>query len=1100
MKKKKLLFALALFAAFVLAVCLSLLFGNHQESLTAGYVEDYDLIISEICTKNVSLIMDNDGKYPDYIEIFNHGETVNLKGVYLTDGKTDGPAFGDVLLPAGAYRLVFLGDELALSASGGDTIQLKDAAGRILAQTNTTALAEDEVMLYSEGRYLISTEASPGFSNDEVGLAAFREGKPAEAPKLLISELLTENVSSLPDDKGFFGDVAELYNCSDSTISLSGYCLSDNLGNRFRYHLPDMEIAAGEYLVVFCDGENYIGAEGELHANFGLAYGEELCLTDPLGNYVTLKVVHPGEDISLVLAEDGTYQEGAVSLGYPNDDTGAEAFAVSRVDENSPLMISEVLLSSAEVPFEGKIQDVVEIINRSDKKVSTAGWYLSDGGDPARYALPDRVLEPNECLILYCDDGDKEEYTGFSLSERDILRLMNPEYLYATPVACNGWEVCKSIQLNLTEGEQSYICGEISLGYENTRDNEGKYAENILPKGLRISEMMSANDSYLKGSYAKTSDWIELYNASDEDINLADYYLTDDAKELHQNVLPEQVLKAGEYCILLLSDDPENLIRGYPIIPFNLSSDGESIYLSNKTEIIDYVFLPSLPTDVSYGRGEDVAAFNTLSKPTPGSQNGSVAEISAQPFAVTPQGVYDDVEYVEIELQGKGDIYYTTNAARPNTYSELYTGPIKITKTTVIRAISVEEGKRASEILNLTYVVNEYDELPVACLVAEHNQLFSDTAGIMVQGLNVPADEEFPYHSANYWWASERRANLSLFELDGTGFSTNCGVKMFGGYSRALAKKSLAVFFRGSYGASSLDYALYGEEGLDSYESIVLRSCGQDSIRAMMRDPMVTSLVAKHTDVAVQKYKAVNLYINGRYWGIYYIREKINENYVAGNFNVSTEDVTVCMANGRSSAEYVALIDYVREHDLTKPECYEYMCSQVDIQQYMDYIIAEMWICNTDNGNIKFCKTREGKWKWIMYDVDYSFSSYSFNTVQDHLNPDGTGAGNNFSTTLIRGLLENPEFKDAFLRRMAWQMNTIWEEEALLAWINDFEAMIEKDMVKDCARWNRNYSSWQRDVEGIRIFARNRNKNMLAHIQWWFDLTTEEMVDYGFYA
>ena len=206
------------------------------------------------------------------------------------------------------------------------------------------------------------------------------------------------------------------------------------------------------------------------------------------------------------------------------------------------------------------------------------------------------------------------------------------------------------------------------------------------------------------------------------------------------------------------------------------------------------------------------------------------------------------------------------------------------------------------------------------------------------------------------------------------------------------------------------------------------------------------------------------------------------------------------MANGRSSAEYVALIDYVREHDLTKPECYEYMCSQVDIQQYMDYIIAEMWICNTDNGNIKFCKTREGKWKWIMYDVDYSFSSYSFNTVQDHLNPDGTGAGNNFSTTLIRGLLENPEFKDAFLRRMAWQMNTIWEEEALLAWINDFEAMIEKDMVKDCARWNRNYSSWQRDVEGIRIFARNRNKNMLAHIQWWFDLTTEEMVDYGFYA
>ena len=771
---------------------------------------------------------------------------------------------------------------------------------------------------------------------------------------------------------------------------------------------------------------------------------------------------------------------------------------MSRVNEQSPLLISEVLLSSAEVPFEGKIQDVVEIINRSDEMVSTEGWYLSDGGDPMKYALPVRELEPGECLILYCDDGDAEEFTGFSLSERDLLRLMGPDYLYAIPVACDGWEICKSIQLTASQSELSYTTGEISLGYENTPANEERYVESNLPVGLRISEMMSANDSYLKGAYAKTCDWIELYNASDEAINLADYYLTDDAKELRENALPEQLLEPGDYCVLLLSDDPENLIRGYPIIPFNLSSEGESIYLSSKTEIVDYVFLPSLPTDTSYGRADGVASFNTLSNVTPGSRNGSVAKLSAKPVAVTPQGVYDDVEYLEIELQGEGDIYYTTNVAKPNTYSNLYTGPIKITKTTVVRAICVEEGKKASEVLNLTYVVNEYDELPVACLVAEHNQLFSDTAGIMVQGLNVPEDEEFPYHSANYWWASERRANLSLFELDGTGFSTNCGIKMFGGYSRALAKKSLAVFFRGSYGASSLDYPLYGEEGLDSYESIVLRGCGQDSIRAMMRDPMVTSLVAKHTDVAVQKYKAVNLYINGRYWGIYYIREKINENYVAGNFNVSTDDVTVCMANGRSSAEYVDLIDYVRKNDLTKQECYDYMCSQVDIQQYMDYIIAEMWICNTDNGNIKFCKTREGKWKWIMYDVDYSFSSYTFNTVQDHLNPDGTGAGNNFSTTLIRGLLENPEFKDAFLRRMAWQMENIWEEEYLISWINDFEAMIEKDMVKDCARWNRNYTSWQRDVEGLRTFAKNRNRNMLAHIQWWFDLTTEEMVDYGF--
>ena len=310
MKKRKILFALALLVAFCLAVSLALLLDrNRQESVLADYVEDYDLIINEICTKNVSVIMDNSGKYPDYIEIYNHGDDVNLKGVYFTDGRNDSPAFGDVILPAGAYRLIFLGDDstgFALSASGGDTIQLKDAAGRILAQTNTTALSEDEVMLYSERKYIISKEASPGFSNDEEGIAAFRQGRPAEEPKVLISELLTENISSLPDEKGFFSDVAELYNNSEETVSLSGYCLSDNLSQRFRYRLPDIELGAGEYLLVYCDGGDYIGANGELHVNFGLAYGEELCLTDPMGDYVTLKVTHPGEDVSLSLQDDGT--------------------------------------------------------------------------------------------------------------------------------------------------------------------------------------------------------------------------------------------------------------------------------------------------------------------------------------------------------------------------------------------------------------------------------------------------------------------------------------------------------------------------------------------------------------------------------------------------------------------------------------------------------------------------------------------------------------------------------------------------------------------------------------------------------------------------
>lgn len=1098
MKKYQIIFSFFL----ILGLAAAIFFGFWLESvgteareMTA--VETGQIIITEICAKNDSIIANNDGKYPDYIELYNSGDDLNLQGFYLTDGKKTSEPFGEILLAAGEYRLIFIEKEtlnFSIGASGGDCLQLKDASGNTVAEVTTVAMQADQVMVYSDGKYVLTYDASPGFAD----VAAFRDGSAKSEADIVINELLAQNVSSLPDENGNFCDVVELYNASSEPVCLGGYYLSDSVENRFRYHLPEITLAPGEYLLIFCDGENYIGENGEIHANFALSYGETLCLTDRTGGYMTLTVENIGEDVSLSRTDDGTYEASMVSLGYPNDEIGREAFLQSRVNEDSPLVISEVLLSSADVPFRGEIQDVVEICNISEETVSTVGWYLSDGGDPYKYALPQCELASGECLLIICGDGAGEEFSGFSLSSEDVLRLTAPDYRYAPMLSCNASESGKSIVLETIDGEACYVMGEPSLGYANTAENEAKFLEETLPRGLRISEMMSSNDSYLKGSYGTTCDWIELYNASTEHIWLADYYLTDNSGNLYRCRLPEQTLAAGEYCVILLSTDGKNLSKNYPVLPMNLSLNGETLYLSTEGEIVDYVFLPALKTDTSYGRAEGEAAFSLLASVTPNKANGAAAQISEAPVALTPQGVYDDVESLTVELSAKGTIYYTTDCSKPTVYSKCYTEPIELTKTTVIRMISCEEGKSASEVVNLTYVINEYDDLPVACLVAESSQLFSDTNGIMVEGVNVPEDEAFPYTSANYWWDVERKATVSLFETDGSGFTANCGIKVFGGYSRALPKKSLAVFFRNEYGVSTLNYQLFGEEGPDSYESFVFRACGQDSLRAMMRDPMISSLVATYTDVAVQKYKAVNLYINGRYWGIYYIREKINENYVAGNFNADKDDVTLCGASGLASSEYAALINYVRNHDLSDPDCYAYVCSQVDVDEYMDYIIAEMWIGNADNGNIKFCKTTEGKWTWIMYDVDYAFYYASYDAVSDHLNPNGTGSGDMFPTVLIRNLLENAEFKDAFLRRMAWQMNTIWTEETLLPWIDAFEKMIETDMIKDCDRWGRTYSTWRSNVEDLRNFAKNRSAYMLDDIQSYFGLSTEQMREYGF--
>ena len=313
------------------------------------------------------------------------------------------------------------------------------------------------------------------------------------------------------------------------------------------------------------------------------------------------------------------------------------------------------------------------------------------------------------------------------------------------------------------------------------------------------------------------------------------------------------------------------------------------------------------------------------------------------------------------------------------------------------------------------------------------------------------------------------------------------------------SKKSLSVLFRGSYGASLLDYRLFGDEGLDTYESFILRAGGQDFPRANMRDEMITSLAAAYTDIAVQKYRPVVLYLNGEYWGLYYIREKISEHYVAGNYNTPAESVLLTERNGNHCDEYVALVQYATTHDISKQEHYEYISERMDIDEYIDYIIAQIYIGNSDNSNVRFFTYNGGKWTWILYDTDLGMYTASYNSVAEHLNPAGTAAGDYISTALINSLLENDTFKDKFLQRMAWQLNTIWTEENLHNQIDAFIAKIEPDMQKNCDRWEEiSYDSWMKYIQYLRNFVNRRHALLLDYIQDYFRLSKAEMRQYGF--
>ena len=1084
-RKLVLLMALALLVTAVLGLFMD------QSNGPVASSGNYKIRITEICAKNESIIADNDGVFRDYVELYNAGPDVSLAGFTLTDGQVECEPFGNAVLHSGEYRLVFLGAEVtgfSLGASGGDAIQLKDPAGGIVVQTNVAAMTADQVMTLHAGIYRTSYEATPGFPNNKEGLKAFRQGIVSDAPRIVISEILAENASACSDEQGNYCDVIELHNVSGQPLSLGGFWLSDKPDRRFRFRLPDVTVPVDGYLLVYCDGKNYTGEKGEIHANFGLSLGDVLCLTDKDGSFITTDVTFPGEDCSAALNEAGTFEAAPPSLGWPNTEDGIYGFAQSRIDEHAPLVISEVLLSDAGVPCNGALEDVVEIANRSDQTVSTDGWYLTDDRDPYQYALPEQELAPGEYLVLVCSSST----TGFSLREGETVTLTTPDYRISSSVTCVPVDPGRSICLQ-TEG---YAVTAPSLGYANDTEGCEEYAMAQLPGDLRISEVMTANRSYLLGPYGVGCDWVEFYNASTEPVFLGEYCLTDDPLVPEKYPLPQITLAAGKYCVIMLAEKPDNLLKEYAWIPMTLSSEGEGLYLSRGGAITDHVVIPALVPDVSYGRAQGCGVFSMLASVTPGEANAQAAEAAPMPTAVTAQGVYEGVEYLDVELAGEGEIYYTTDCTAPGADAIRYSGPIRITKTTVIRAVCRRDGMIESRTLDLTYLLNEKDNLPAVTLVLESDDLWSAERGIYTRGGR--GEPEYPHVGANYFQKGERSACVSLFEKDGTGFTSPCGLRIFGGYSRAQDVKALSCSFRDSYGMSELNYPLFGEEGLDTYEAFVLRAGGQDVFTGRIRDVLMTSLLADATNVPVQKYRPVALYLNGQYWGVYFIREKINENYVAGNYNVRADSVVLTDRNGFECPEYMELFNYAVTHDLSQPEHYAYISGIMDIDEYIDVMVAQMCIGNHDNGNVKFFRYPGGKWTWVFFDTDHGLTNVAYYSPGEHLSPGGTGFINDISTGLINALMRNKEFKDKFLTRMAWQLNNIWTPENINARIDYLESLVKEDMVKDYIRWGYDPAIRQRHIDSLRGVANGRRTVMIGYVQSYFDLSDDQMRSYGF--
>lgn len=905
--------------------------------------------------------------------------------------------------------------------------------------------------------------------------------------KLIINEIQSSNGGAYADANGNTYDWVELYNGSSKDKDLTGYSLSDT-NDSIKWAFPDGTIIkSGGYLVIFLSGNN----ENGLYANFKLkaSGGERLLLRSYTKKIIdAVDTVSSRKNQSMARMTDGTFAlTKTATPGYENSKKGYEAFISGMKEtEDKKLSITEILPNNKGYFKDsyGEFSGYVEITNISNSTVKLKGYSLSnDLSLPYRWALPDISLSKGDSIIIYTSNRDvsEEEYhTNFKLNNTTGVVILSKNNLLEDKV-----EYTVTNGLAYIKGTNSYYeSNMISPGYPNTSAGIDSFQNKYLTKnrGLIINEVMTSNYSYLVQNGYNFYDWIELYNNSSKDINLSDYYLTTTTNSPTMYNLPDVVIKANSYYILMASGDSALSNNSYEHTNFKLSDD-EGLFLYKNNKVVDSMFISNIPVGNSYGRTGSSGLYY-FSSPSPGKANGSGnMQISYTPRFSKEAGVYNNIDKIDLTISCEGSTYYTTNGSTPSTSSKVLNGTLTLNSTTVVKAMCYESGKRSGKVVTNSYIINEDHTLPVLSMSINPNDFSSVNSHPW----------EIDYEKPGY---------AELFE-DGKSFSIPMGLKLFGGAARGLPKKSFLLSFRKKYGEGTLNYQVFDNRDNSSYDEIVLRTASQDEENAMIRDVLATSLAEEgKLNLDVQAYKPIILYINGKYWGIYWIREKVNENFIASHYNVNPAKTDIVRIAGDIIAgtdkNYNALMDYVESHDLSKKEYYDYVASKVDIDSLIDFWVAETYTTNNDIVNCKFFSNPDvddGKWNYIFYDLDFGFYNYyknyfTFSTSTSGMNSKG------YPTTLLRKLLKNEEFEKRYLERLSYQLKNVWNKDNVMKKYNEILSEINPELTRDFKRWNKSKAVFETELSRFRTYIDKREGYLVSQAKTFFKLNDAQMKEY----
>jgi hypothetical protein len=457
-----------------------------------------------------------------------------------------------------------------------------------------------------------------------------------------------------------------------------------------------------------------------------------------------------------------------------------------------------------------------------------------------------------------------------------------------------------------------------------------------------------------------------------------------------------------------------------------------------------------------------------------------------------------------------------------------YLPDYKLPKGTVIRAKVIKNGAFASKTVTHSYFVfpegRALYSLPVFSISTSENLLFDYNEGIMVAGVDFenwraqnPNGEANGGVSFNWYRDIEIPVNLEMFETGRPSAVLNqqSGAKINGAWSREHRLKSLRLYARSEYGKSNFNHTIFPHLPDPVYERFLLRNSGNDISYTFFRDAAAQAMT-RGLRFEQLAYRPSVLFLNGEFWGMLNIRERYDNNYLELKYGVTEMDLVENQkeANEGDMEHYEALIAYLQQNNPATPEAYAYINTQMEVESFIDYYVAQLFIGNTDwpGNNMRMWRKRvpytpnapyghDGRWRWMMYDTDFAFNIYNgadvnFNMFTFAAEPNGPGWPNPpQSTYLFRRLLENPAFKNAFALRYSDLLNTNFKPENTQAVVDSLRAGIVAEMPAHIRRWKQipSLENWEWEIQRIKSFVAARPAVVQNQMKSFFALS-------GFYT